>query len=114
MTGLDVPEQDRLAEAVVRGLGEGARASNGTAAIVKPISRDVPVGNLGHVDLRYDKTMLTRLYSQRHVSAAHPAMFSLGSKAKGGQRLPERDKPRLAQDQEPEIRADVTACRLAQ
>src|SRR5271165_6961820 len=82
MTGLDVPEQDRLAEAVVRGLGEGARASDGTAAIVKPISRDVPVGNLGHVDLRHDKTMLTRLYSQRHVSAAHPAMFSLGSKAK--------------------------------
>jgi hypothetical protein len=52
MTGLDVPEQDRLAETVIRGLGEGAWASDGAAAIVKPISRDVPVGNLGHVGLR--------------------------------------------------------------
>jgi hypothetical protein len=59
-------------------LGEGARASDGTAAIVKPISRDVPVGNLGHLDLRHDKTMLTRLYSQRQVSTAHPATFRWG------------------------------------
>ena len=51
MTGPDVPEKDRLAEAVVWGLCEGAGASDGAAAIVKPISRDVPVGNLSHEDL---------------------------------------------------------------
>src|SRR5215472_6726054 len=51
MTGPYVPEKDRLAEAVVWGLCEGARASDGAAAIVKPISRDVPVGNLSHEDL---------------------------------------------------------------
>ena len=52
MTGPDVPEKDRLAEAVVWGLCEGAGASDGAAAIVKPISHDVPVGNLSHEDLR--------------------------------------------------------------
>src|SRR6516164_991673 len=51
MTGPDVPEKDRLAESVVWGLCEGAGASDGAAAIVKPISRDVPVGNLSHEDL---------------------------------------------------------------
>src|SRR6516165_10465352 len=51
MTGLDVPEKDRLAESVVWGLREGAGTSDGAAAIVKPISRDVPVGNLSHADL---------------------------------------------------------------
>jgi hypothetical protein len=50
MTGPDVPEKDRLAEAVVWGLCEGAGASDGAAAIVKPISRDVPVRNLSHRD----------------------------------------------------------------
>jgi hypothetical protein len=44
MTGPDVPEKDRLAEAVVWGLREGAGASDGAAAVVKPVSRDVPVG----------------------------------------------------------------------
>jgi hypothetical protein len=52
MTGTDVPEEDRLAEAVVRGLREGARASDSTAAIVEPVTRDVPVGNLSHEDLQ--------------------------------------------------------------
>ena len=52
MSGPDVPEKDRLTEAVVWGLCEGARASDGAAAIVKPISRDVPVGNLSHEDLQ--------------------------------------------------------------
>jgi hypothetical protein len=47
----DVPEQHRLAEAVVRGLGERAGARNGAAAIVEPVSRDVPVGKLGHESL---------------------------------------------------------------
>jgi hypothetical protein len=51
MTGPDVPEKDRLAEAVVWGLCEGAGASDGATAIVEPISRDVPVGNLSHEDL---------------------------------------------------------------
>jgi hypothetical protein len=44
MTGTDVPEEDRLAEAVVRGLREGAGASDGAAAIVEPVSRDVQLG----------------------------------------------------------------------
>src|SRR5205807_4634150 len=44
----DVPEQHRLAEAVVRGLGEGAGARDSAAAIVEPFSGDVPAGNLGH------------------------------------------------------------------
>ena len=44
----DMPEQNRLAEAVVRGLGERAGAHDGAAAIVVPVSRDVPVGNFGH------------------------------------------------------------------
>jgi len=48
----DVPEQHRLAEAVVRGLGEGAGARHSAAAIVEPVSGDVPAGNLGHEDLR--------------------------------------------------------------
>jgi hypothetical protein len=52
MTGTDVPEEDRLAEAVVRGLRKGAGASDGAAAIVEPITRDVPVGNLSHEDLQ--------------------------------------------------------------
>jgi hypothetical protein len=57
----DVPEQDRLAEAVVRGLGEGAGTRNSAAAIVEPVSGDVPGGYLGHQDLRSamndDKTL---------------------------------------------------------
>jgi hypothetical protein len=48
MTGTDVPKEHRLAEAVVRGLREGAGASDGATAIVEPITRDVPVGNLSH------------------------------------------------------------------
>src|SRR6516165_6311984 len=44
----DVPEQDRLAEVVVRGLRKGAGARDGAAAIVEPVSRDVPAGNLSH------------------------------------------------------------------
>jgi hypothetical protein len=43
----NVPKQDRLAGAVVRGLGERAWARNGAGAIVEPVSRDVPAGNLG-------------------------------------------------------------------
>src|SRR5262249_43840203 len=45
MTRPDVPEKDRLAEAIVWGLCEGAGTSDGAAANVKPVSRDVPVGN---------------------------------------------------------------------
>ena len=45
----DVPEENRLAESVVRCLGEGAGARDGAATIVEPVSNDVPVGNLGHL-----------------------------------------------------------------
>src|SRR5262252_1186268 len=48
MATLDVPEQNRLAETVVRGLSKGAGARDGAAAIVEPISRDVPAGNFSH------------------------------------------------------------------
>jgi hypothetical protein len=44
----DVPKQHRFAEAIIRSLGEGARAGDRTAAIVEPVSGDVPAGNLGH------------------------------------------------------------------
>jgi hypothetical protein len=57
MTGPDVPEKDRLAEAVVRGLCEGAGASDGAAAIVEPISDNVPVGNLSHKDLQAEASV---------------------------------------------------------
>ena len=56
MTGTDVPEENRLAEAVVWGLREGAGASDGAAAIVKPVTRDVPVGNLSHEDLQAEES----------------------------------------------------------
>src|SRR5215468_10219440 len=52
MTGPDVPEKDRLAEAVIWGLREGAGASDSATAIVEPVSRDMPVGNLSHEDLQ--------------------------------------------------------------
>jgi hypothetical protein len=55
MTGPDVPEKDRLAKSVVRGLREGAGTSDGAAAIVEPISGDVPVGNLSHEDLQAEE-----------------------------------------------------------
>src|ERR1700730_10528314 len=47
----DVPEKDRLAEAVVWGLGKGAGARDGAAAVVEPITDDVPAGALGHDEL---------------------------------------------------------------
>ena len=46
---LDVPEENRLAAAVVRGLREGTGARDGTAAVVEPVSRDVPGGNFAHM-----------------------------------------------------------------
>jgi hypothetical protein len=51
VAGPDVPEKDRLAEAVVWCLCEGAGASDGAAAIVKPITCDVPVRYFSHEDL---------------------------------------------------------------
>ena len=51
MTTSNVPEQDRLADAVVRGLGEGAGAGDSTAAIIEPVSRDLPVWDLEHKEL---------------------------------------------------------------
>src|SRR5262249_462970 len=45
---LDVPEEHRLAVAVVRGLGEGAGTRDGAAAVVEPVSGDVPAGTVGH------------------------------------------------------------------
>jgi NAD(P)-dependent dehydrogenase (short-subunit alcohol dehydrogenase family) len=47
----DVPEQDRLANAIVWGLGEGAGAGDGAAAIIKPVTGDLPIWDLGHEKL---------------------------------------------------------------
>src|SRR5262249_16434048 len=44
----DMPEQHRLAKAVIRCLGEGAWAGNRTAAIVEPVANDVPAGDIAH------------------------------------------------------------------
>ena len=43
-----MPEENRFTEAVIRSLGEGARARDATAAIVEPVSGDVLAGNLDH------------------------------------------------------------------
>src|SRR5262245_44430835 len=47
----DVPEENRLAVPVVWGLGKGAGAGDGAAAIVEPVADDVPAGYLGHEHL---------------------------------------------------------------
>src|SRR5262249_35158945 len=47
----DVPEQHRLAEAIVRRLREGARAGHRAAAMVEPVPRNAPAGRLCHRDL---------------------------------------------------------------
>src|SRR5437899_2650881 len=52
MAALDVPEKDRFAEAVVRGLSERAGTRDGTAAVVEPVADNVPDGTSGHEDLR--------------------------------------------------------------
>ena len=59
----DVPKQHRFAGAIVRSLRKGARACDGAAAIVEPISRDVPAGYLGHQD--------PLLWTARTCSYAH-------------------------------------------
>jgi len=48
---LDVPKEDRLAEAVVWRLSEGAGARNSAAAVVEPLARNVPAGAVGHENL---------------------------------------------------------------
>jgi len=82
MTRPDVPEKDRLAEAVVRSLCEGAGTSDGAAAIVKPISLDVPVGNLSHEDLGVKRILQIRIENcaVRYIQAAPPNV-RFGSKA---------------------------------
>ena len=45
----DVPEEDRFAVAVVRRLCESARTRDGAAAVVEPVSSDVPGRDLRHV-----------------------------------------------------------------
>ena len=49
VTTSDVPEQDRLADAVVRSLGESAGAGDRAAAIIEPISSDLPIWDLGQL-----------------------------------------------------------------
>src|SRR5262249_11923333 len=48
MTLADVPEQHGLAKTIVGCLGEGAGAGNRAAAIVKPVTDDMPARNLAH------------------------------------------------------------------
>src|SRR3954453_4013930 len=44
----DMPEQHRLAEAVIRRLCEGARAGDRAAAVVEPVAHNVPTRNIAH------------------------------------------------------------------
>src|SRR5436190_15987388 len=48
----DMPEQHRLAEAVIRRLPEGAGTGDRAAAIVEPIADDVPIRDVAHRGLR--------------------------------------------------------------
>src|SRR5262245_1699214 len=72
----DVPEQDRLAEAVVRGLSERAGARDSAAAIVEPVSRDVPAGRLGHENLHERQYDVNRglCHRQRNCDVIHNLM----------------------------------------
>ena len=82
MTGTDVPEEDRLAEAVVWGLREGAGASDGAAAIVEPITRDVPAGNLGHDALSpIDSQLWTLLGKAQKSRSCHKQTYAGGATA---------------------------------
>src|ERR1051326_2619544 len=47
----DMPEQDRLAKAVIRRLAEGAGTGNRAAAIVEPVADDVPIRDVAHPGL---------------------------------------------------------------
>ena len=70
----DVPEQNRFAETVIWRLGERARASNGAATVVEPVSRDVPAGNFGHDDLdplQYDDGVIYATGTQCAEAPAH-------------------------------------------
>ena len=49
---LDVPEEDRLAEAVVWRLSERAGARDSAATVVEPLAGDLPAGTVGHETLR--------------------------------------------------------------
>src|SRR5690348_9000897 len=51
MAFADMPEQDRLAKAVIRRLAEGAGAGDRAAAIVEPVADDVPIRNVAHPGL---------------------------------------------------------------
>ena len=73
---LDVPEEGRLAEAVVWRLSEGAGARDSAAAIVEPVSRDVPVGRLGHENLHERQYDVSRrlCHRQRNCGFIHNRM----------------------------------------
>src|SRR5262249_42529996 len=62
----DMPEQNGLAEAVIGSLSEGAGTRDGAAAIVEPITCDVPAGSLGHEDLHSPWSTIRRLVAARH------------------------------------------------
>ena len=53
VAAFDVPEENGLAKAIVRGLRESAGTCNRAAAVVEPISADVPLWDIGHDPLRY-------------------------------------------------------------
>jgi hypothetical protein len=48
---LDVPEEDRLTEAVVWRLSECAGARDSAAAVVEPLAGELPAGTVGHENL---------------------------------------------------------------
>jgi hypothetical protein len=58
---LDMPEHDCLTEAIVRGLSESTWTRDGTAAVVEPISGDVPLWHLIHKGLRLSRPVTFKL-----------------------------------------------------
>ena len=49
---LDVPEKNRLAITLIRRLSECTRACDGAATVVKPVARNLPRRNVGHLEFR--------------------------------------------------------------
>jgi len=83
----DMPKQNRLTDAVIRSLRKGARTRDGTAAIVEPVSGDVPAGNLGHGSPFVDRTDLIFAASGRLPPNVNPLLRLLGLASRHGRSI---------------------------